>query len=128
MVIEAAMDDIARRVGEDPLTVRKRNLYRHASVGTPEDVTPRDVTHYGQTVEQVGLLHELIERLEASSDYWARRDAITAFNAGSPVIKRGLALTPVKFGISFTAKHLNQAGALLHVYTCLLYTSPSPRD
>lgn len=107
MVIEAAMDDIARRVGEDPLTVRKRNLYRRE----------RNVTHYGQTVEQVGLLHELIERLEASSDYWARREAITAFNAGSPVIKRGLALTPVKFGISFTAKHLNQAGALLHVYT-----------
>ncbi len=112
MVIEAAMDDIARRVGEDPLTVRKRNLYRHAS-----DTTQRDVTHYGQTVEQIGLLHELIERLEASSDYWARREAIRAFNQDSPVIKRGLALTPVKFGISFTAKHLNQAGALLHVYT-----------
>jgi xanthine dehydrogenase large subunit len=107
MVIEAAMDDIARRIGEDPLTVRKRNLYRQG----------RDITHYGQTVEQVGLLHELIERLEASSDYWARREAITAFNAQSSVIKRGLALTPVKFGISFTAKHLNQAGALLHVYT-----------
>ena len=107
MVIEAAMDDIARRVGEDPLTVRKRNLYRQG----------RDVTHYGQTVEQLSLLHELVERLEASSDYWARREAIRDFNAGSPVIKRGLALTPVKFGISFTAKHLNQAGALLHVYT-----------
>ncbi|WP_253443020.1 xanthine dehydrogenase molybdopterin binding subunit [Halomonas sp. Y3] len=117
MVIEAAMDDIARRVGEDPLTVRKRNLYRHESDGTQGDALPRDVTHYGQTVDQVGLLHELIERLEASSDYWARREAITAFNADSPVIKRGLALTPVKFGISFTAKHLNQAGALLHVYT-----------
>ncbi|WP_254274862.1 xanthine dehydrogenase molybdopterin binding subunit [Halomonas sp. 3H] len=107
MVIEAAMDDIARRVGEDPLTVRKRNLYRQG----------RDITHYGQTVEQLGLLHELVERLEANSDYWARRETITAFNAKSPVIKRGLALTPVKFGISFTAKHLNQAGALLHVYT-----------
>ncbi|MFP4136986.1 MAG: xanthine dehydrogenase molybdopterin binding subunit [Halomonas sp.] len=112
MVIEAAMDDIARRVGEDPLTVRKRNLYRAG-----EDATRRDITHYGQTVEQLGLLHELVARLEASSDYWARRREIAAFNAESPVIKRGLALTPVKFGISFTAQHLNQAGALLHVYT-----------
>ncbi|MCE0733428.1 xanthine dehydrogenase molybdopterin binding subunit [Halomonas sp. G15] len=107
MVIEAAMDDIARRVGEDPLTIRKRNLYRQG----------RDVTHYGQSVEQLGLLHELVARLEASSDYWTRRREIAAFNAQSPVVKRGLALTPVKFGISFTAQHLNQAGALLHVYT-----------
>lgn len=107
MVIEAAMDDIARRVGEDPLTIRKRNLYRQG----------QDVTHYGQSVEQLGLLHELVARLEASSDYWTRRREISAFNAQSPVVKRGLALTPVKFGISFTAQHLNQAGALLHVYT-----------
>ncbi|SDJ83163.1 xanthine dehydrogenase molybdopterin binding subunit [Billgrantia gudaonensis] len=107
MAIEAAMDDIARRIGEDPLTIRKRNFYRPG----------RQTTHYGQQVDQIGLLHELVERLEASSDYWTRRHAITDFNAESPVIKRGLALTPVKFGISFTAKHLNQAGALLHVYT-----------
>ncbi|WP_027961191.1 xanthine dehydrogenase molybdopterin binding subunit [Halomonas halodenitrificans] len=112
MVIEAAMDDIARRVGEDPLTIRKRNLYRQED-GAPQ----RRTTHYGQTVEQLGLLHELIERLETSSDYWRRRREITEFNAESPVIKKGLALTPVKFGISFTAQHLNQAGALLHVYT-----------
>ncbi|MCG6659637.1 xanthine dehydrogenase molybdopterin binding subunit [Halomonas campisalis] len=107
MVIEAAMDDIARRIGEDPLTVRKRNFYRPG----------RQTTHYGQRVDQIGLLRELVERLETSSDYWARRRTITEFNAESPIIKRGLALTPVKFGISFTAKHLNQAGALLHVYT-----------
>ncbi|WP_280551622.1 xanthine dehydrogenase molybdopterin binding subunit [Halomonas sp. 25-S5] len=107
MVIEAAMDDIARRLGEDPLTIRKRNLYRPG----------RETTHYGQTVEQIALLHHVVERLEASSDYWARRRDIDDFNATSPVIRRGLALTPVKFGISFTAKHLNQAGALLHVYT-----------
>ncbi|EWG99072.1 xanthine dehydrogenase, partial [Halomonas sp. BC04] len=107
MVIEAAMDDIARRIGEDPLTVRKRNFYR------PD----RQTTHYGQRVDQIALLRELVEQLETSSDYWTRRRAITEFNAESPVVKRGLALTPVKFGISFTAKHLNQAGALLHVYT-----------
>lgn len=107
MIIEAAMDDIARQVGEDPLTIRKRNFYRDG----------RDITHYGQHVDQRQLLHVLVETLEADGDYWARRKAIKAFNAASPVIKKGLALTPVKFGISFTAQHLNQAGALLHVYT-----------
>ncbi|WP_346797962.1 xanthine dehydrogenase molybdopterin binding subunit [Halomonas sp. Bachu 37] len=107
MAIEAAMDDIARRVGEDPLTIRKRNLYRPG----------RDVTHYGQKVDQTTLLHELIEQLETSSEYWQRRRDIADFNGASPIIKKGLALTPVKFGISFTAQHLNQAGALLHIYT-----------
>jgi xanthine dehydrogenase large subunit len=107
MVIEAAMDDIARRMGEDPLTIRKRNFYRPG----------RQTTHYGQEVDQIALLKELADQLETSSDYWERRHAITEFNAESPIVKRGLALTPVKFGISFTAKHLNQAGALLHVYT-----------
>lgn len=107
MIIEAAMDDIARHVGEDPLTVRKRNFYR----------TGHDVTHYGQTVDQHALIGEIVERLEKSSDYWQRRQAISEYNAKSPIIKKGLALTPVKFGISFTAKHLNQAGALLHIYT-----------
>ncbi|MCZ0926272.1 xanthine dehydrogenase molybdopterin binding subunit [Halomonas janggokensis] len=107
MIIEAAMDDIARRIGEDPLTIRKRNFYRQG----------RDITHYGQQVDQIELLHTLVDTLEHSSDYWSRRKAITSFNAASPIIKKGLALTPVKFGISFTAQHLNQAGALLHVYT-----------
>jgi xanthine dehydrogenase large subunit len=107
MIVERAMDDIARHIGEDPLTVRKRNLYRSG----------RDTTHYGQHVDQHPLMVEIIERLERSSDYWQRREEIRAFNRHSAVIKRGLALTPVKFGISFTAKHLNQAGALLHVYT-----------
>ncbi|WP_438455469.1 xanthine dehydrogenase molybdopterin binding subunit [Vreelandella venusta] len=107
MIIEAAMDDIARKVGDDPLTIRKRNFYRDG----------RDVTHYGQSVDQKQLLHTLVDTLETSSDYWGRRAAIKAFNSNSPIIKKGLALTPVKFGISFTAQHLNQAGALLHVYT-----------
>lgn len=107
MIVERAMDDIARHLGEDPLTIRKRNLYRPG----------RDVTHYGQHVEQTALLHEIVSRLETDSDYWARRAAIRTYNASSPVLKKGLALTPVKFGISFTAKHLNQAGALLHIYT-----------
>lgn len=106
MVIEQAMDDIARHLGKDPLDVRLLNLYRPG----------RDVTHYGQTVEH-HVLPQLMAQLEASCEYRARRRQITRFNLDSPVLKRGLALTPVKFGISFTAKHLNQAGALVHIYT-----------
>ncbi|MFS2125174.1 xanthine dehydrogenase molybdopterin binding subunit [Pseudomonas sp. Pseusp97] len=107
MIIERAMDDIARAVGKDPLEVRKLNLY--GGMG-------RDLTPYHQKVEH-NLLGELIARLEQSSDYAARRLAIHEFNARSPVLRKGLALTPVKFGISFTAQHLNQAGALVHLYT-----------
>ena len=106
MIIEKAMDDVARYLRLDPLEVRKRNLYGEG----------RDITHYGQQIEQ-HVLAELIGQLETSSDYQARREQISAFNAQSPVLKRGLALTPVKFGISFTATHLNQAGALVHIYT-----------
>jgi xanthine dehydrogenase large subunit len=106
MAIERVMDAIAHTLGRDPLDVRRANLY-----GPGRDVTP-----YGQTVDD-GLLPEILDGLERSSDYRARRDAVAAFNRTSPVIKRGLALTPVKFGISFTLTHLNQAGALVHVYT-----------
>ena len=76
----------------------------------------RDVTPYGQTVEDYDVAPRLIEQLERSSSYRARRKEIAAFNARSPILKRGIALTPVKFGISFTLTHLNQAGALVHVY------------
>ncbi|WP_419831974.1 xanthine dehydrogenase molybdopterin binding subunit [Endozoicomonas atrinae] len=107
LVIERIMDDIARSTGLDPLEVRKRNLY---------GITERNTTHYHQR-EEHNVLHDVIGKLEESSDYWQRREAISAFNQQSPVLKKGLALTPVKFGISFTAKHLNQAGALVHVYT-----------
>lgn len=108
VAIEDIMDRVARHTGQDPLDVRLRNLYR-AEGG-------RNVTHYGQTIEQE-VLPQLLRRLEETSDYRARRQAIAAFNAREPVLRRGLALTPVKFGISFTVKHLNQAGALIHVYT-----------
>jgi len=107
MIIERAMDDIARALGKDPLDIRKLNLYRD---------TDRNITPYHQVVES-HTLQRVIEQLESSSDYRARRQAITTFNAGSPVLKKGLALTPVKFGISFTVQHLNQAGALLNVFT-----------
>ena len=108
VAIEDIMDRIARRTGQDLLDVRLRNLYR-AEGG-------RNVTHYGQTIEQE-VLPMLLQRLEQTSDYRARRKEVTAFNAREPVLRKGLALTPVKFGISFTVKHLNQAGALIHVYT-----------
>lgn len=107
ILAEAMLDAIARQVGVDPLTVRKRNLYGQNG---------RNTTHYGMLVEH-NVLPDLIEKLETSSEYWSRREQIKQFNQNSPIIKKGLALTPVKFGISFTAKHLNQAGALLHVYT-----------
>ena len=74
------------------------------------------MTPYHQTVED-NIIERIVSELEASSDYARRRRTIDAFNANSRIIKRGLALTPVKFGISFTATHYNQAGALVHVYT-----------
>jgi xanthine dehydrogenase large subunit len=107
IAIEVILDSIARRLQRDPLEVRRANFY-----GSNE----RNTTPYGQTVEG-NILEPLVDRLVASSDYAARRAAVAAFNATSPVLKKGLALTPVKFGISFNVVHLNQAGALVHVYT-----------
>ncbi len=107
VAIEHILDTIARRLGRDPLDVRRINFY-----GTDT----RNVTPYGQVVDD-NIIDELCAALEASSDYRARRAQVARFNADNPVLKRGLALTPVKFGISFNLKHLNQAGALVHVYT-----------
>ena len=104
--IEYAIDDIARTLGIDPLDVRRRNFYGHDE---------RNVTHYQQVVED-NIADELFDRLLDSSDYKQRRTAIHEFNTGSKVLKRGIAITPVKFGISFTSTLLNQAGALVHVY------------
>ncbi|TVR07823.1 MAG: xanthine dehydrogenase molybdopterin binding subunit [Salinarimonadaceae bacterium] len=104
--IERVMDEIAWATGRDPLDVRLANLYAPG----------RDVTPYGQTVEDTDLLHAIVRDLERTSDYRARRAEIAAFNASSRWLRRGISLTPVKFGISFTLMHLNQAGALVHVY------------
>jgi xanthine dehydrogenase large subunit len=109
IALEYVIDDIARNLGLDQLDVRKRNFYGR------NDEEGRNVTPYGQKVED-NVIHELMAELEASSDYRARRGAVRAFNAGSPVLKKGLAITPVKFGIAFNVSHLNQAGALVHVY------------
>lgn len=104
---ERLIEEIAFATGKDPLEIRKRNLYGKAE---------RNLTPYHQEVED-NIALEIIEALEVSADYWARRAALRAANAKSKVILRGLALTPVKFGISFTATHYNQAGALVHVYS-----------
>jgi xanthine dehydrogenase large subunit len=106
LAIERVIDTIAWNLRFDPLDVRRANLY---SAG-------RDVTPYGQTVEDHDVALRLIEQLERSSSYRLRRNEIKEFNTRSPILKRGIALTPVKFGISFTLTHLNQAGALVHVY------------
>ncbi|HEV6968729.1 xanthine dehydrogenase molybdopterin binding subunit [Roseateles sp.] len=106
LAIEMILDGIARRLGLDPVEVRRRNFYAPG----------QDTTPYGQQVEELHA-QALTERLLASSGYARRRAEIAAFNASSRVFKKGLAFTPVKFGISFNVAHLNQAGALVHVYT-----------
>lgn len=110
IAMEYVLDEIARNLGRDALDVRKLNFYGRSGDGTERNVTP-----YGQVIVD-NVIHELVDELEATSEYRARRAAIEAFNAGSPVLKKGLALTPVKFGIAFNVTHLNQAGALVHVY------------
>ena len=107
ILIETIMGEIARALGCDPLTVRKNNLY---------GITERNRTHYDMLIED-NILLPLLTRLEASSSYQSRRDEIRQWNQCNSIIKRGIAITPVKFGISFTATHFNQAGALVHVYT-----------
>ena len=106
IAMEYVIDEIARNLGRDALDIRKRNFYGKLD---------RNVTPYGQVIVD-NVIHELVDELEASSDYRARRRAIEDFNLSSPVLKKGLALTPVKFGIAFNVTHLNQAGALVHVY------------
>ncbi len=103
---ERMMEAIALTLGQDALDIRKRNFYGKG----------RDLTPYGMKVED-NIAPQLMAELEATSDYRKRRKTITAFNAKNTILKKGLALTPVKFGISFTLTHMNQAGALVHVYT-----------
>ena len=106
IAIEYVLDEIARNLGRDPLDIRRLNFY-----GTQE----RNVTPYGQTIVD-NVIGKLVDELEASSEYRARRADIASYNRSSPVLKKGLALTPLKFGIAFNVTHLNQAGALVHVY------------
>ncbi|NGM49957.1 xanthine dehydrogenase molybdopterin binding subunit [Caulobacter sp. 602-2] len=108
--IERVMDAVAQAAGLDPLEVRQRNLYGAHGEGASRNLTP-----YYQVVED-NVAPALIEDLARSCDYQARQQAVDAFNAANPILKKGLALTPVKFGVSFTTTHLNQAGALIHIY------------
>jgi xanthine dehydrogenase large subunit len=103
---ERMMSGIAAKLQRDPLDIRKANFYSKG----------RDTTPFTQKLED-NILDDLVGQLEVSSDYRKRRKQITAFNTKNRILTKGLALTPVKFGISFTLSHLNQAGALIHVYT-----------
>ncbi len=106
MAIETVMDDIARYLNLDPLDVRRINFYGEDG---------RNITPYHQTVTSF-TVPTLMRQLENSSDYTARRSAIDTYNRNNKVLKKGIAITPVKFGISFTVSHLNQGAALLHLY------------
>jgi xanthine dehydrogenase large subunit len=104
--METIIDRIARRLHMDAATIRQMNFYGLES---------NNITQYGQVVE-LNRLHRMFDELTASSGYAARRKAVREFNAANEFYKKGLALTPVKFGISFTTTHLNQAGALVNIY------------
>ncbi len=124
--IERVMDHIAHALGHDPLNVRRANFYRAAgpsgpgtghrfgAAHSPVNSAPQTTPYHMEVEDFIG--HELVAELERTSDYAARRAAIAEWNAASPILKKGIALTPVKFGISFTLTWLNQAGALVHVY------------
>lgn len=107
LAMETVIDEIACALGKDPLEVRQKNLY---------GPNARDVTPYFQRVENF-TVPTLLDTLVRDADYLARRAEIRHFNESSSIVKKGIALTPVKFGISFTVTHLNQAGALLHLYS-----------
>ncbi|MCR9260689.1 MAG: xanthine dehydrogenase molybdopterin binding subunit [Pseudomonadaceae bacterium] len=104
--IEYVIDDISRALSLDPVDVRRSNFY---------GINERNITPYKQVIKD-NIIHQIFDSLEDSSDYRARRSEIQAFNNKNTQLKRGIAMTPVKFGISFTTTHLNQAGALIHIY------------
>ncbi|MCV0424915.1 MAG: xanthine dehydrogenase molybdopterin binding subunit [Roseibium sp.] len=105
---ERMIEEIAYALGKDTLEVRKANFYGDKTDG-------RNLTPYHQEVED-NILPRLIKELEENAEYQARRQAILEHNRNSKIIRKGIALTPVKFGISFTATWYNQAGALIHIY------------
>ena len=131
--IERVLDHVAHSLGRDPLVVRQANFYEDMMAGglsaprSPKASPPEDIsepekpqkglqtTPYGMVVEDF-VLGEMLAELKETSDYVKRRAAIAEWNEANPILKKGIALTPVKFGISFTLTHLNQAGALVHVY------------
>jgi len=106
MIIENVVDNVARYLKKDPAEIRKINFYKK---------NKKNVTHYGMKIED-NVINEIFIKLIKSSNYKNRRLNIKKFNLKSRYLKKGLAITPVKFGISFTTTHLNQAGALVHIY------------
>lgn len=122
--IEYLMDDIGYALDIDPLIIRQRNFYTAMSeqagidfsAENIDEIAPRSRTPYGTYVKD-NILPDLVSKLAEHCDYFTRRETIKTFNEQSPIIKKGLALTPVKFGISFNATLFNQAGALVHIYT-----------
>ena len=118
--IENVLESISQHLGLDGFDVRMRNLY---GAGAPSPNTSpiwggeaRHVTPYGQRFDQ-NHLPEIFATLAAQSQYRKRRDEVARFNETSRTHVRGLAMTGVKFGISFTTKFLNQGNALINVYT-----------
>ena len=107
MAIENIIDNISRHLGKDPSEIRKINFYKKNS---------RNITHYGMKIED-NVINEIFNKLLKKSNYKKRYSEIKKFNLKNKYKKKGIAITPVKFGISFTTIHLNQAGALVHIYT-----------
>ena len=106
LAAERVIEEIAYALKKDPLEIRKKNLYGKKS---------KNITPYHQEIKD-NIIGKIIDELEQSSGYQKRRKAIIKFNQTSKIIRKGIALTPVKFGISFTATWYNQAGALIHIY------------
>ena len=107
MSIENIIDNISRYLGKDPLEIRKKNFYKK---------NRRNITHYGMKIED-NVINEIFNKLIKKSNYKKRYSKIKKFNLKNKYKKKGIAITPIKFGISFTTIHLNQAGALVHIYT-----------
>ena len=107
MAIENIIDHIANSLKKDPAEIRRRNFYQKKK---------KNITHYNMKIED-NVMHEIYDQLIKSSNYKSRQLSIKKFNEKNTYIKKGIAITPVKFGISFTTWHLNQAGALVHIYS-----------
>ena len=106
MAIENIIDEIASSIKKDPAEIRRRNFYQKRK---------KNITHYNMKIED-NIMQEIFDKLIKSSNYKSRQTIIKKFNQENKYIKKGIAITPVKFGISFTTWHLNQAGALVHIY------------
>ena len=107
MAIENIIDHIANSLKRDPAEIRRRNFYQKKK---------KNITHYNMKIED-NVMHEIYDQLIKSSNYKSRQLSVKKFNEKNTYIKKGIAITPVKFGISFTTWHLNQAGALVHIYS-----------